>query len=720
MELAYVCTGKEKTIILQTHSSRVFQGVAEFDETLMHKCSVYGNRSGQHHSAKYDAKLFLIYASIIGSSGLDIGKHWVEVTRILPFTLDELGSDKSGGKWTTSFRLAGEAKGASLNICNEILLNPCTGLSKSISFLYQKLDEGNLHSSSESDLLELLKPEINLEQESAEVSDQPESDDSVFTVIERGTEISKEDLFKPEEINVQINDGSGIEVINLDEIIKDDDISLDNGTVLFQRIILSMEELEPTANGLLISESMKLDSSKNLEELFEQENYLEVKSNYKTGKMVNKLLSFDDFTKSVANDFLNMLGMENGSFGLSSDHDPQSPREHLFREFEPEALALGNLFSDFEENEEQMGFLCAESADSHDSSPLDSDLSLIIHAAEEEHERESQLLINRRKAKILEDLETEALLQQWGLYDKDFQHSPGTCSGGFGSPVELPPDEPFTLPPIEEGFGPFVLIKGGGFLQSMNPSRLRNAKISRHLGIQASDSIVLPAKMGDDILEILQHMVSAGVENLYQNACKLMTSEDIAGKTMQQITRDTTPSTAIHDRERLITMSMSTSIICRIYGCMNCCLERTLKNFQVVVGLRIQSGMSNEDSSLCIYPQSSRKISAFGGRRVNAGELVSLKEVAVLQLHCVEDFGSAVEGLMGLSITMDEWLKLDAGIIEGYESDEHILKILTSHHAKITDLIGGRFQNVMDEAKKSSGKKGVLGNNLTVALKSAA
>ncbi|KAJ7966395.1 protein PLASTID MOVEMENT IMPAIRED 1-RELATED 1 [Quillaja saponaria] len=828
---------KTKNSVLRTKPSRVFQGVAEFDETLMHRCSIYGSRSGQHHSAKYEAKLFLIYASIFGSSELDIGKHWVEITRILPLTLEELGSGNSSGKWTTSFRLTGEAKGASLNvsfgfsvlkddlkklsgnmivpklinvgqnglstpgnvvafssndrdemlrqvgsvplqlgsflsshsvdvkICNEVLVNPSSGLSKSISVLYQKLDEGNLHSSEGSDLehLESHKSEINMELGSAQVSDQNESDDTMFTVIERGIEMSGEDSLKAE----QTNDKSVIEIINMDEIIEVDDISPEKGTMcLSKRNIcvnyidevtaddskykdnspctnrLSMEELDPAANGLLISESIKLDPSKTSEEFFEQENFLEFKANYKSGK-VKKSASLDDITESVASDFLNMLGIENGSSGLSSDGDPQSPRERLFREFEQEALASGNLFFDFQENEEQMKFGLAESGDPSESSPPNSDVSLIIHAAEdenetsprdcglslifhateEEHEKERQLLITRRrKAKILEDLETEALMQQWDLYDKDFQNSPRTGSGGFGSPIELPPGEPLMLPPIEEGFGPSIRIKGGGFLHSMSPSLFRNAKNSGNLIIQASDSVVLPARMGDDTLEILQHMASSGVEKLYENTCKLMPLEDTAGKTMQQIVRDSTvipdPESerqALWLHELLLGQDSEFGEFPNSWRYGNYIADlkddKTGLNYVsvedlaptimneiqslLVEGLRIQCGMSNEDSPSCIHPLSSRK----------------------MQLEHVGDFGGDFDVLMGLSITLDEWLRLDAGFIEGDENDEHILKILTVHHAKITDLIGGSSQNIKGGAKKSSGKQGVLGNNLTVAIK---
>ncbi|XVF35296.1 hypothetical protein REPUB_Repub18cG0133600 [Reevesia pubescens] len=82
----------------------------------MHKCSVHASRSGPHNSAKYEVKLFLIYASVIGAPGHDIGEHWIDLTRLLPVSLEDLEGEKGSGKWITSFKLSGKAKGATLNV----------------------------------------------------------------------------------------------------------------------------------------------------------------------------------------------------------------------------------------------------------------------------------------------------------------------------------------------------------------------------------------------------------------------------------------------------------------------------------------------------------------------------------------------------------------------------------------------------------------------------
>nr|GEX97560.1 hypothetical protein [Tanacetum cinerariifolium] len=100
-----------------------------------------------------------------------------------------------------------------------------------------------------------------------------------------------------------------------------------------------------------------------------------------------------------------------------------------------------------------------------------------------------------------------------------------------------------------------------------------------------------------------------------------------------------------------------------------------------IEGLRIQSGMSDKDASSNISPQSIGEISA------------------------LEDDD---DGIMGLSVTLDEWMRLNSGEIdEGDEMSERTLKILAAHHA--SDLM---------RAKRGKGSKkgGLLGNNFTVAL----
>ena len=98
-------------------------------------------------------------------------------------------------------------------------------LSKSIYFLYEKLVEVNWHNSEEldtlSDHIQQLKPKFHLEFE---------YDNIKFSVVEQGIEMSEMEQMESEQDAIQTSDGSAIETINVDEIIKDDDIALDEET----------------------------------------------------------------------------------------------------------------------------------------------------------------------------------------------------------------------------------------------------------------------------------------------------------------------------------------------------------------------------------------------------------------------------------------------------------------------------------------------------------
>ncbi|KAJ6698204.1 PROTEIN PLASTID MOVEMENT IMPAIRED 1-RELATED 2 [Salix purpurea] len=489
---------KRKDAVLRTRASKVLKGIAKFDDNLMHKCSVYG---------------------------INMGKQWVDLTTLLPLSLEELEGEKSTGKWTTSYKLEGKAKGCYSKLHDRSAVGPETGfgqtnshgmlqrlesvpcdlnhqpplssqsvdaksyhdvssnlgleLSRSINFLYEKLDEVNWQNSEKLDVLsghmQQLKPKFHLEFEIDE-ADCGNEYDIEFTVVEQGIETCEMEQMEPEQDGVQTTDGSAIETIDLDEIIKDDDIALDEKTKfhsegnIFHGHVDAvsvddckheensasgkgsiMEDLESDFNNLLISESEKLESQLAMGKFLENENYMETKSNYKANKVAKKSLSLDEFTTSVASDFLNMLGIEHSPFGLSSDSEPESPRERLLREFEKEAIASGSFIIDFDGNREheELGRI-AQARSSYEDLSDDLDLSLVIQAAEQEHRRASQLLSGRRRVEVLEDLETEALMREWGLQEEAFQNSPRYCSDGFGSPIELLPEKKVELPPLGE------------------------------------------------------------------------------------------------------------------------------------------------------------------------------------------------------------------------------------------------------------------------------
>lgn len=804
---------KRKNEVVQTSLSRVSQGAAEFDETLMHQCSVYGSCGGGNHPVKYESKLFLLYVSLMEAPGLDIGKQWVDLTSFLPRTLEELEGEKSSGKWTTSFNLSGKAKGANLNVsfgfwvmrdkldnlsgnsnfpkllntvhtrptmdngagsspsdysrmlrrvgtiqgtvnygseflcesfdvnvCREVLLRTGLELSKSINCLYQKLDEGSLCISAEADYqqLEQDKPKLDLDFVSAEEMEGFDWDITEFSVTEVGTEIAELENLETNQIAGHTFNGPAIETINVDEILNDCDLNFDKETISISKddnytncrdevVVddrkdernsnytreLNAKELKSAGNSRLISEAADLDRPIDSREFIEQQNHTEVRANYKASRSFKKSLSLDDVAESVASDFLNMLEVDHGSLVTSSNGDPESPRELLLRQFEEEALASGSFVFDFDAKHEELEFGCkTETGFKCRDHSGDSELSLIVEDDEEEHKRVSELL-KRRKAQLLEGLETEALMREWGLNEKDFQNSPRTYSGGFGSPIELPPQERHQLPPLEEGFGPCVQLNNGGFLWSMSPSLSRNAKNEGSLIIQVSNPAVLPAKMGYDVMEILQNLALVGADKLYLQLNELILLEDITGKTIKEVACGAASSSTKPQRKVLLQHD-SNGEKKEVHGFQpgwdykdyrtgfisdEIPLEfASLEDLTPLVvnkieaffleGLKIQSRMSNEEPPSCIYSQFIEKTSASGDK----------------------------SNLIGLSITLDDWLRLDAGNFGDEEHNiEHIEKVLDAHHAKCTDLARGKLKQDVCFCEAARRKCGLLGNNLTIA-----
>jgi len=135
-------------------------------------------------------------------------------------------------------------------------------------------------------------------------------------------------------------------------------------------------------------------------------------------------------------------------------------------------------------------------------------------------------------------------------------------------------------------------------------------------------------------------------------------------------------------------------------------------------GLRIQSGMSEEEAPSNIIAQSIGDISALQGKGVDISGSLGLDGAAGLQLMNVKDGtggGDGVDGIMGLSLTLDEWMRLDSGEIDDIDNiSEHTSKLLAAHHANSFDFIRGSSKG--EKRRGKSRRCGLLGNNFTVAL----
>ncbi|KAF3617152.1 putative PHD finger protein ALFIN-LIKE 4-like [Capsicum annuum] len=79
--------------------------------------------------------------------------------------------------------------------------------------------------------------------------------------------------------------------------------------------------------------------------------------------------------------------------------------------------------------------------------------------------------------------------------------------------------------------------------------------------------------------------------------------------------------------------------------------------------------------------------SAIEEKKVNFGGVVGLEGTGGLHILDLND-GGDVDGLMGLSLTLEEWMRLGAGEID--EISERTSKLLATHHATRIDLFCGR------------------------------
>lgn len=835
---------KRRDTGLATRPVRVFQGVADVEEQLKLTCSVYGSRNGPHHSAKYEAKHFLLYAAVLGAPELDLGKHRVDLTRLLPLTLEELEDEKSSGKWTTSFKLSGMGKGASLNVSfgylvvgnnsvmpasnrdapevfslkrnnrsmgkpltkidhssykstiqragslparsspssrsvedikdlHEVLPKPSSELSDSVSILYQKFDEEKLNPTVEvdesSEPFEPIKSNSYLSDAGKENAEN-EHEDGEFSVVEHGIELSSKEEVPSEEGILKAGYDSGIEISDLPNIDIDMVTSLEEHTKLHPLV----EEFDSPRDEFVVGDCISKENDtcakellmKDLESALHVESdvatsvdspeaefqipdagksYDEDKSSYKASR-IGKSLSLDDVTNSVASEFLDMLGIEHSPFGLSSESEPESPRERLLRQFEKDSLAAGSSLFDFcIDDEVELGY-DAPTTFGWETFNEDLDPYPVTQASNEKLMLETQEVRSKTRASMLEDLETEALMREWGLNEKSFQHSPPNSSGGFGSPIDLSPEEPPQLPPLGEGLGPFIQTKNGGFLRSMNPTLFSNAKSGGNLVMQVSSPVVVPAEMGSGVMEILQHLASVGIEKLSMQANKLMPLEDITGKTMQQIAWEASPGLEAPERQVLLQHELDVELnmdggqkrvkgkssghgskkgdsssvgkeMDSEYVSLEDLAPLAMDKIEAlsIEGLRIQSGMSDEDAPSNVSPQSIGEISARQGKTLNIGGSLGLEGAGGLQLLDIKESSDDVDGLMGLSLTLDEWMRLDSGEIDDEDQiSERTSKILAAHHATSTDMFCGRSKG---DKKRGKGRKcGLLGNNFTVAL----
>lgn len=796
---------QRKDNVLTTLPSRVSNGVVEFEETLMSKCGIHAVKNGSRNFVKYEPKHFLLYASIVGAGGLAIGKHWVDLTRLLPVTIEELEEEKCSGRWSTSLKLAGKAKGATLHVSFAFLVikdglaelgsnmklplvlnleqnglkrlgfvpdfepdrgeamlrrvgsvpssltntssNACQSLdvkfdlpndvsdfSDSVNMLYGMLEEGSTGGPAKLDLVLEELESLNLVPTSFSSSGEDfgrgKYEEAEPIVIDKGIELEQnadKEIILDESAAADL-DVSVVEMIDVAEIFKAEGISSDEDTKsnikdeAFDCVVNDIAMVEDSVvqvkdssadtdilhlHKTFISEIAELESSLND---ISDENEVNCK-----GRKLVKSLSLDDVTKAVADNLFNLLQEARSPSALSSNGDLESPRERLLREFEEDMMTSGSFFLGVEEQEDEESDYAATSVYSSGFNFEGIDLSPVIDTAG--HNSVHQSSKSKMKAAALEQLETESLMHRWGLNEELFQSSPHYSTGGFGSPIYVPPKEPIRLPPLEEGLGPLLHLKDGGLLQSMSPLLFKNVKKCGSLVMQTSMPVVLPAELGSDIMDILQRLASIGITRLSKQLHKLMPLEELSGRIIQQLSWEASceaepPNRSVSSQsESDIKIEVGEAL--HVLGVDSDCVSvkdlafLALNKVEVLTieGLRIQSGMPDQVAPSIIKVKS-------------ASEITTQNRIAYdndpSNLLGDGDTADYVEGLLDLSISLNDWLSLDAGRFDDKNRDSGCTKkLLAAHHAKSSYLNNRNSRGENSETDKL--KFGLLGDSLTAA-----
>lgn len=172
------------------------------------------------------------------------------------------------------------------------------------------------------------------------------------------------------------------------------------------------------------------------------------------------------------------------------------------------------------------------------------ELSAIIEAAEAELEKATQILQSKARAKLLEDEETKALMQEWGLNDRAFEAveevDESSSSSGDLSMAIVPVVVGATPPlPLGNGLGAVMRFRDGGSVRSMSPAHFAAGGA---LLMQSSAPVVVPAEMGATSMDILRRMAVAGMEGMAAQAVMAMPLEDLTGKALDQIPVEQRPT----------------------------------------------------------------------------------------------------------------------------------------------------------------------------------
>ncbi|KAJ7542290.1 hypothetical protein O6H91_10G099700 [Diphasiastrum complanatum] len=486
----------------------------------------------------------------------------------------------------------------------------------------------------------------------------------------------------------------------------------------------------------------------------------------------------DDEADLVASEFLHMLEGVRGSALSSSDSESNSPRAMLLKQFEQEAL-LGSSVglnlnlpkdSDLHKAPNDKTLQLQEKGWQQDyaasSTKENNELAAIMDAAESELQKAAQTMLSKARAKMLEDAETEALMQEWGLHEKVFESSPpnDTNHFAFGNPSE----ELMEAPSLAHGLGSVVPTRDGGELRSMRSTHLQSGYSGGHLAMHVSKPVVVPVEMGSSTLDILKRMAAAGVENMAMQAMLSMPLEDIAGKSVHQIAFEGQTAVELigHRYAPLgpgqegselgvdyISSSMKGGFLSDSHQLKNKTLSSGSRNLErhrkvcdvnseaivsledlapiamekiealALEGLKIQSDMAEEDAPYSVDAMSWNEADAIGSRKQTNDGFNLLAGFAASQLlegSNLQQEEAGGESFMSSAISLEEWMRLDAGLYDDAETNENTLATLAAHNTNHNSLVGGTSKQRLVQNKGPrpcvGGGGGFMGDTLTLAM----
>lgn len=735
---------------VETMPSRVYEGTAEFEEILHIRCHVYG---GKHHSQgfKFQSRPFTISVIAVDAEELDLGRHHLDLSMLLQDTERMQATGEECNGWNVHYDLWGKARGAKLAVSlgyeildkdghgsqignikerfkdshprdrrvSKSLPNSARGTPKMVpaGFSYEnmgsspynkpepgremlnfvKMDNFNLNdvevdhshmsqnwaqgssvqrdgagSSSHTSISYSTHQESNMDNEAARSSYlQSNLRDSELDSLEEGENQEEEGDFEVVEIQRPVEETPATSTAT------DSVENLDNK--------VEKEEEEEAGGGEIVKEVVQEDQlrqSKRLSELdqiFEKIHALESVILEKTSNE----LSADSMNQNPSNEGFEDVEAKKGSDGaIKGDENIEEEAE----------LVEGEFLHMLEEEDAEFGEKEAI-LPSPNSAEKDMELALILEAAENELQKATQSLESKRRAALLEDEETEALMHEWGLNEDVFQNSPPKSDNpaGLGSGQSK-------LPDLGEGLGCVVRTKDGGMLASMDPGHFRTGQ---RLVMHVSKPVVVPTEMGDNSVEILQRMAGMGTASMAAQAMKCMPLDDITGKTVGQIAFEGMASVITkhgHSEHKVNSVAASwkpksgglqtLENIKEEYVSLDSIAPLAMQQIEAMAleGLKIQAEMAEEEAPYILPPVPLPKHGTLGQ----------------LLAAAADKNDEASNGVMAMAISLEEWTRIDAGLPQEEEAPKgnKTRAILAAHHAH----------------EHKNKEHGHMGNALTIAL----